>query len=76
VSTREGRPVGGPFEQLSLDLDWGREPWNGVSPRYLTSVDNSLRLSEPATVDDEFTDPAQLRFWVPQILQQENQDGS
>ena len=24
------------YEQFTLELDWGREPWGGVSPRALT----------------------------------------
>ncbi len=53
-------------DQLVLDLDWGSEPWHGVSPRYLC-VDNSRsRLPKPrgALVDRRFTSAAQLLLWV------------
>ncbi len=58
--------------QLSLELDWGREPWSGFRPRCLTKgyevwlryVDKSRMLPEPARDPMEFTDPAQLTAWV------------
>ena len=49
-------------EQLQLDLDWGREPWQGISPRYLTRAPLKRTLSKPATVDEIYMDPAQLMF--------------
>ncbi len=53
-------------DQLLFDLDWGSEPWNGVSPRYLC-VDNSSRKMPKARADFEnrrFTSGAQLQLWV------------
>ncbi len=52
-------------DQYSLPLDWGREPWHGVSPRYLTKVylqHGSFRstFAKPARVGEIFTDPAQV----------------
>ena len=58
----EGRQVDGPSLQLELALYWGREPWKGVSPRYLTRAPKKFRLTEPATDTECFTDPAQLTF--------------
>ncbi len=51
-------------DQLSLPLDWGREPWDGYAPRYLTSVDNLLRFCEPATETLIITDPAQTTLFL------------
>ena len=58
-----------PSDQLLLDLDWGREPWHGFTPRALTSgylrfVDKSRMFAKPATVAEEFTDPAQLMISI------------
>jgi len=59
-------------EQLSLALDWGREPWAGKSPRTLTKgfrvascvVDNSV-VGCPSREADRFgVDPAQLMFFL------------
>ena len=57
------------MDQLLLDLDWGREPWSGLRPRcltrrYLQDVDKSDTLSEPATVNESFTDPAQYQMLI------------
>jgi len=54
-------------EQLELELDWGSEPWGGVSPRWLTRlriVEKSRTLPKPATVMPTFTDPAQLTTFL------------
>ncbi len=55
-------------DQLSLGLDWSLYPWGGLSPRWLygwlRNVDKSRKFSEPATVDDRFTDPAQLTMFL------------
>jgi len=55
-------------DQLLLKLDWGIEPWDGVSPRYLTRgscvVDNSdveCPRREPPAV---FTDGAQYTLFL------------
>ena len=50
--------------QLSLPLDWGREPWQGYRPRYLCNVDKCRTFAEPATETPFITDPAQLQIWV------------
>jgi len=50
--------------QLSFCLDWGREPWQGYAPRVLTTHEKGPRFSEPATVEENFTDPAQVEMWV------------
>jgi len=51
--------------QLELGLDWSRYPWNGHSPRWLLNVEKSRTFVKPATVDEEFTDPAQLKMFIP-----------
>ena len=52
--------------QYSLPLDWGREPWNGVSPRMLTTPYLNDKLPEAARPDDQidWCDPAQLIFFL------------
>ncbi len=55
-------------DQLSLALDWGREPWEGYAPRYLTKgacvVDNS-EVGCPSREAQRFgTDPAQLTLFL------------
>jgi len=59
-------------EQLTLALDWGREPWHGVSPRYLTKlvlagtcvVDKS-EIGCPSREAQRFApDPAQLTMFL------------
>ena len=59
-------------EQLTLALDWGKEPWSGVRPRYLTrlyregtcGVDNSV-VGCPSREAQRFgMDPAQLLFYI------------
>ena len=57
-------------QQLVLALDWGREPWGGVSPRHLTrgscGVDNFLVRcpSREAIEDCAFRDPAQFTLFL------------
>ena len=59
-----GHP-GGDFKgQLELALDWGKEPWQGWSPRYLTSVDKFVSFPKPATEMQLITDPAQTKICV------------
>jgi len=58
-------------EQLELELDWGREPWQGRTPRSLCNVDKSVTLPKPARVDAFFTDPAQLQLWVTTSFEKE-----
>ena len=56
--------------QLDLPLDWGREPWAGVSPRHLTRgscvVDNFVVRcpSREATEVCELSDPAQFLIFL------------
>jgi len=59
-------------EQLTLALDWGKEPWQGRTPRSLTKVargatcgvDNSV-VGCPSREAQRFgTDPAQLVFYI------------
>ena len=53
-------------EQLLLELDWGREPWNGYSPRVLTTG-YSVRINAKAARLEEIadrSDPAQLTFFL------------
>jgi len=46
--------------QLSLRLEWGREPWEGRSPRGLTRASKALFLRrEPQKDDRFFVDPDQ-----------------
>ena len=59
------------FEQLSLALDWGKTPWQGVSPRYLTKgfsagcgVDNFVVRSASREADRFDPDPAQMTMWL------------
>ena len=55
-------------EQLLLELDWGREPWNGVSPRHLTRgscvVDKSDVKSESREAGRFDVDPAQYMIFL------------
>ena len=59
-------------DQLILPLDWGKEPWSGVSPRYVTrGIRDRLRLwitrstlPEPARADGFYPDPAQLNLYI------------
>jgi len=55
-------------DQLLLPLDWGREPWHGVSPRYLTRgscvVDNSVVGCPSREALWIGPDPAQLTFYL------------
>ncbi len=53
-----------PSEQLELGLDWSSYPWEGYSPRWLCNVEKSRTFAKPATVDEEFTDPAQLTVFL------------
>ena len=55
--------------QLSFELDWGREPWQGFRPRSLVrrawpNVDKSDTLPKPAREAENFTRPAQLIIWI------------
>ena len=56
------------FEQLTLALDWGREPWCGLSPRYLTKgscvVDNSDVGCPSREAQRIGPDPAQLILFL------------
>ena len=54
--------------QLELALK-GASPWNGRLPRSLTAaylqyVDKSRMFAKPATVEEKFTDPAQLLLFL------------
>jgi len=54
-------------EQLQLALDWGREPWNGWSPRMLTTSRKKFKLPEPArepNLPEAVTDPHQLAIFL------------
>ena len=51
-------------DQLELGLDWSKYPWNGLSPRYLLNVEKSRTFPKPATVEEKFTDPAQLKIFL------------
>ncbi len=66
--------------QLEFDFDWGSEPWSGRTPRSLTKVglrdvEKSRTLTEPATVAEIFTDPAQLLCWVSSSFKKEVSGG-
>ena len=54
-------------EQLSLELDWGREPWAGRSPRTLTRgflrVDNYDRKMQGREAE-AFVDAAQWTMFL------------
>ncbi len=61
-------------EQLQLQMDWGREPWNGFRPRSLTrgwrlwktllrDADFRSKLPESARTDAS-GDPAQLTLFL------------
>ncbi len=66
LSPRVARAL--PPEQLSLALDWGREPWEGVSPRYLTKgsciVDNSVVGCPSREALESYVDPRQLTAFL------------
>ena len=55
-------------EQLVLELDWGREPWEGVSPRHLArgscGVDNFDVKSESGDANGSDVDPAQFTLFL------------
>ncbi len=55
-------------EQLELALDWGREPWHGVSPRCLTRgscvVENSGVGSASREALRFDADPAQFTMFL------------
>jgi len=53
-------------EQLTLCLDWGREPWSGQSPRMLTTHYSPRKLPEAARPEDqiEWCDPAQYTLFL------------
>jgi len=55
-------------DQLVLDLDWVREPWDGVSPRHLTRGSCVVDKSEvgcPSREAQRFgPDPAQLTLFL------------
>jgi len=63
--------------QYSLALDWGREPWAGVSPRYLTKgyregaciVDKSEVGCPSREAQRGVTDPAQLQISIHGVRQ-------
>jgi len=54
------------LEQLQLALDWGREPWNGVSPRCLTKSVLKRTLPRPRGYNEilhaPFEDPEQIEL--------------
>ena len=59
------------LEQLEFELDWGTEPWAGVSPRHLTRgscvVDKSaVECKSREAIDESASggDPAQLVFFL------------
>ncbi len=55
-------------EQLELPLDWGRTPWSGVCPRYLSRgacvVDNSVVGCQSREAQRFGPDPAQLTMFL------------
>ncbi len=54
-------------EQLVLRLSWGREPWAGVSPRYLTRGSCVVDKSDVGCPSREALGPleaAQLQFFT------------
>ncbi len=55
-------------EQLQLALDWGKEPWNGQSPRVLTTGYSLRKLTQAARqeaiVCAGFTDPHQWTLFL------------
>ena len=54
-------------EQLELQLDWGKEPWSGRSPRSLTrgnNVDKSGVSSGSREAGRFETDPAQTLIFL------------
>ncbi len=55
-------------EQLKLELDWGREPWSGVSPRHLTRGSCVVDKSEVGCPSREAlrfaVNPAQLQLCI------------
>ena len=50
-------------DQLLLELDWGREPWQGRSPRLLTKAGLALFSRQKPPCHEVFFDPEQLEFW-------------
>ena len=77
MMTRSGRAkdlVSHPdSDQLELELDWGREPWNGYRPRALTKVsllryvDNFRTIGEGASRDARDVDGAQFMCFLKGI---------
>ncbi len=69
-----------PRDQRLLELDWGKEPWAGVSPRYLTRgscvVDNSEVGCPSREAQRIGTDPAQLLLCISTSFKKEAQHGS
>ncbi len=62
-------------DQLALMLEWGQEPWEGVSPRYLTRgscvVDN-CEIGCPSREAHRFgVDPAQYQLCVSTSFKKE-----
>ena len=59
---------GDPWEQLELLLEWTEEPWEGVSPRYLTRgscvVDKSVVGSARREPIVNIPDGAQLTLFL------------
>ena len=58
-------------DQLSLDLDWGKEPWQGQSPRSLTKalvaaggVDNFVVRCPSREAQRFDPDPAQFTLFL------------
>jgi len=55
-------------DQLELQLDWAREPWGGVSPRYLTRGSCVVDKSDVEWASREAerfdVDPAQLTLFL------------
>jgi len=50
-------------DQLRLELDWGCEPWEGRTPRSLTSARKALFLRPEPHRHEVFFDPEQLELW-------------
>ncbi len=49
--------------QLVLELDWGKEPWQGRTPRSLTGAPKVLFFRQKPPSHEVFFDSEQLEFW-------------
>ncbi len=59
-------------DQLRFSLDWGKEPWEGRSPRSLTKVAILLFLRPEPPGHEVFFDPEQYDLWPDDVATQKD----